>query len=70
MPRMKLDRSAGLRQSLIWAHDMFLDKKEAMPQASMQCGLKKSASPDRHGVDEMIFVTDVEIAYRLVCTLE
>jgi hypothetical protein len=25
------------------------------PQAMMQCGLKKSASPDCHGVDEMIF---------------
>ena len=70
MPRMNRDQSAGLRQSLIWAHNMFLDKKEAMPQASMQCGLKKSASPDGHGVDEMIFVTDVEIVYRLVCTLE
>jgi hypothetical protein len=32
----------------------------------MQCGLKKSASPDRHWVDEMIFVTAVEIAYMLV----
>ena len=49
---------------------MFLDKKEAMPQASMQCGLKKSASPDGHGLDEMIFVTDVDIVYMLVCTLE
>jgi hypothetical protein len=39
---------------------MFLDKKEAMPQASMQCGLKKSASPDHHGVDEIIFVDCVQ----------
>jgi hypothetical protein len=40
------------------------------PQAGMQRGLKKSASPDRHGFDMMIFVTDVEIAYTLVFTLE
>jgi hypothetical protein len=49
---------------------MFLDKKEASAPARQQRGLKESAIPDRHGVDEMIFVTDVEIAYMLVCTLE
>jgi len=34
----------------------------------MQRGLQKSASPDRHGVDVMFFVADVEIVYTLVCT--
>ena len=47
---------------------MFVDRKEAMPPENMQLGLRKSESPDRHGVDEMIFVTDVDIVYMLVST--
>jgi hypothetical protein len=49
---------------------MFVDRKEAMPPENMQLGLRKSASPDRHGLEAMIFVTAVEIVYMLVCTLE
>jgi hypothetical protein len=46
---------------------MFVDRIEASAQARQQRGLKESAIPDRHGFDEMIFVTDVEIAYMLLC---
>jgi hypothetical protein len=67
---MNRDLSACWSESLIWEDDMFLDKKEASAPARQQRGLKESAIPDRHGFDEMIFVTDVEIAYMLVCTLE
>ena len=67
---MNRDLSACWSDSLTWANDMFVDRKEASAPAREQRGLKESASPDRHGVDEMIFVTDVEIAYMLVCTLE
>jgi hypothetical protein len=35
----------------------------------MQRGLQKSANPDRHGFDLMIFVADVKIVYTLVCTV-
>jgi hypothetical protein len=54
---------------LNWADDMFVDRKEVLAPARQQRGLKESAIPDHHGFDEMIFVTDVEIAYELVCTL-
>jgi hypothetical protein len=70
VPRMNRDLSRCWRQSRIWVDDMFVDRKEAMPPENMQLGLRKSESPDRHGVDEMIFVTDVDIVYMLVCTLE
>jgi hypothetical protein len=49
---------------------MFVDRKEAMPPENMQLRLRKSASPDHHGLEVMIFVTAVEIVYMLVCTLE
>jgi hypothetical protein len=50
---------------------MFLDKKEGSAPARQQRELKESVIPDRHhGFDERFFVTDVEIAYMLVCTLE
>jgi hypothetical protein len=49
---------------------MFVDRKEASAPARRQCGLKESAIPDGHGFDKMIFVTDVEIEYMLICTLE
>jgi hypothetical protein len=41
-----------------------------MPPENMQLRLRKSASPDRHGLEAMIFVTAVEIVYILVRTLE
>jgi hypothetical protein len=47
---------------------MFVDRKEVSAPAREQCGQKESASPDRHGVDMMFFVADVEIMYTLVCT--
>jgi hypothetical protein len=49
---------------------MFVERKEAMPPENMQLGLRKSTSPDHHGMEAMIFVTAVEIVYMLVCTLE
>jgi hypothetical protein len=49
---------------------MFVDRKEAMPSENMQLGLRRSASPDRHGMEAMIFVTAVDIVYMLVCSLE
>ena len=67
---MNRDLSACWIDSLTWADDMFVDRKEALAPARVQRGLKESASPDRHGFDLMIFVTDVEIMYVLVCTLE
>jgi hypothetical protein len=67
---MNQDLSACWSDSLNWADDMFMDRKETSAPARQQRGLKESAIPDRHGFDEMIFVTDVEIVYMLVCTLE
>jgi hypothetical protein len=40
---------------------MFVDRKEVMPPENMQLGLRKSTSPDRHGLEAMIFVTTVDI---------
>jgi hypothetical protein len=67
---MNRDLSACWIDSLTWADDMFVYRKEASAPARVQRGLKESASPDRHGLEAMIFVADVEIAYMLVCTLE
>ena len=66
MPRMNRDQSVGWIKSLIWEDDMFVDRKPQSDPASMQCGLKTSAVSDRHGLDEMIFGTVVEIVYTLV----
>jgi hypothetical protein len=57
-------------ESHLGKRHVYGQKGSAMPPENMQLGLRKSASPDRHGLEAMIFVTAVEIVYMLVCTLE